>query len=94
MNDARAGQTAEGYGRPPGLRKPRRQPAALAEACCPTRQRGGGRPDPNGVGLRGHLRDGDRLFSNHRCHEHCLAWTDDAVVGERQMRGAVRGAAA
>jgi acetoin:2,6-dichlorophenolindophenol oxidoreductase subunit alpha len=30
------------------------------------------------VGLVEHLRDGDHLFSNHRCHGHFLAWTGDA----------------
>ena len=26
-----------------------------------------------------HLRPGDHIFSNHRCHGHYLAWTGDAV---------------
>jgi TPP-dependent pyruvate/acetoin dehydrogenase alpha subunit len=30
------------------------------------------------VGLVEHLREGDHLFSNHRCHGHFLAWTGDA----------------
>jgi acetoin:2,6-dichlorophenolindophenol oxidoreductase subunit alpha len=34
--------------------------------------------EANGVGLMEHLRDGDHLFSNHRCHGHFLAWTGDA----------------
>jgi TPP-dependent pyruvate/acetoin dehydrogenase alpha subunit len=34
--------------------------------------------EANGVGLIEHLRDGDHLFSNHRCHGHFLAWTGDA----------------
>jgi acetoin:2,6-dichlorophenolindophenol oxidoreductase subunit alpha len=34
--------------------------------------------EANGVGLVEHLRDGDHLFSNHRCHGHFLAWTGDA----------------
>jgi TPP-dependent pyruvate/acetoin dehydrogenase alpha subunit len=34
--------------------------------------------EANGVGLMEHLRDGDHLFSNHRCHGHFLASTGDA----------------
>jgi TPP-dependent pyruvate/acetoin dehydrogenase alpha subunit len=34
--------------------------------------------EANAVGLMEHLRDGDHLFSNHRCHGHFLAWTGDA----------------
>jgi TPP-dependent pyruvate/acetoin dehydrogenase alpha subunit len=34
--------------------------------------------EANGVGLVEHLRDGDHLFSTHRCHGHFLAWTGDA----------------
>jgi TPP-dependent pyruvate/acetoin dehydrogenase alpha subunit len=34
--------------------------------------------EANSVGLMEHLRDGDHLFSNHRCHGHFLAWTGDA----------------
>jgi acetoin:2,6-dichlorophenolindophenol oxidoreductase subunit alpha len=34
--------------------------------------------EANGVGLMEHLRDGDHLFSNHRCHGHFLAWSGDA----------------
>jgi acetoin:2,6-dichlorophenolindophenol oxidoreductase subunit alpha len=34
--------------------------------------------EANAVGLTEHLRDGDHLFSNHRCHGHFLAWTGDA----------------
>jgi TPP-dependent pyruvate/acetoin dehydrogenase alpha subunit len=34
--------------------------------------------EANAVGLVEHLRDGDHLFSNHRCHGHFLAWTGDA----------------
>ena len=33
---------------------------------------------PTASGLIEHLRDGDHLFSNHRCHGHFLAWTGDA----------------
>ena len=45
--------------------------------------------EANGVGLMEHLRDGDHLFSNHRCHGHFLAWTGDAfgllaeIMGKR-----------
>jgi acetoin:2,6-dichlorophenolindophenol oxidoreductase subunit alpha len=35
--------------------------------------------EANCVGLMEHLREGDHLFSNHRCHGHFLAWTGDAV---------------
>jgi acetoin:2,6-dichlorophenolindophenol oxidoreductase subunit alpha len=34
--------------------------------------------EANAVGVVEHLRDGDHLFSNHRCHGHYLAWTGDA----------------
>jgi acetoin:2,6-dichlorophenolindophenol oxidoreductase subunit alpha len=34
--------------------------------------------EANCVGLMEHLRGGDHLFSNHRCHGHFLAWTGDA----------------
>jgi TPP-dependent pyruvate/acetoin dehydrogenase alpha subunit len=34
--------------------------------------------EADAVGLMEHLRDGDHLFSNHRCHGHFLAWTGDA----------------
>jgi acetoin:2,6-dichlorophenolindophenol oxidoreductase subunit alpha len=31
------------------------------------------------VGVIEHLRPGDHIFSNHRCHGHYLAWTGDAL---------------
>jgi TPP-dependent pyruvate/acetoin dehydrogenase alpha subunit len=34
--------------------------------------------EANCVALMEHLREGDHLFSNHRCHGHFLAWTGDA----------------
>jgi len=34
--------------------------------------------EADAVGVVEHLRDGDHLFSNHRCHGHFLAWTGDA----------------
>jgi len=34
--------------------------------------------EADAVGLVEHLREGDHLFSNHRCHGHFLAWTGDA----------------
>lgn len=34
--------------------------------------------EADSVGLMEHLRDGDHLFSNHRCHGHFLAWSGDA----------------
>ncbi len=30
------------------------------------------------VGVIEHLREGDHIFSNHRCHGHYLAWSGDA----------------
>ena len=30
------------------------------------------------VGIIEHLREGDHIFSNHRCHGHYLAWSGDA----------------
>lgn len=34
--------------------------------------------EANAVAVIEHLRDGDHVFSNHRCHGHYLAWTGDA----------------
>jgi TPP-dependent pyruvate/acetoin dehydrogenase alpha subunit len=34
--------------------------------------------EANAVAVVEHLRAGDHLFSNHRCHGHFLAWTGDA----------------
>jgi TPP-dependent pyruvate/acetoin dehydrogenase alpha subunit len=34
--------------------------------------------EANSVALMEHLRVGDHLFSNHRCHGHFLAWAGDA----------------
>jgi TPP-dependent pyruvate/acetoin dehydrogenase alpha subunit len=34
--------------------------------------------EADAVAVVEHLRDGDHLFSNHRCHGHFLAWTGDA----------------
>jgi acetoin:2,6-dichlorophenolindophenol oxidoreductase subunit alpha len=34
--------------------------------------------EANCVAVIEHLREGDHLFSNHRCHGHFLAWTGDA----------------
>jgi TPP-dependent pyruvate/acetoin dehydrogenase alpha subunit len=34
--------------------------------------------EANAVGLMEHLRDGDHIFSNHRCHGHFLAWNGNA----------------
>lgn len=31
------------------------------------------------VGVIEHLKPGDHIFSNHRCHGHYLAWTGDAL---------------
>ncbi len=31
------------------------------------------------VGVIEHLREGDHIFSNHRCHGHYLAWSGDAM---------------
>lgn len=35
--------------------------------------------EANSVGLVEHLRQGDHLFSSHRCHGHFLAWSGDAL---------------
>jgi acetoin:2,6-dichlorophenolindophenol oxidoreductase subunit alpha len=35
--------------------------------------------EADAVAVVEHLRPGDHLFSNHRCHGHYLAWTGDAV---------------
>ena len=46
--------------------------------------------EADAVGLMEHLRDGDHLFTNHRCHGHYLAWTGDAlgllaeIMGKRE----------
>jgi acetoin:2,6-dichlorophenolindophenol oxidoreductase subunit alpha len=46
--------------------------------------------EADAVGLVEHLRVGDHLFSNHRCHGHFLAWSGDAfdllaeVMGKRE----------
>jgi len=34
--------------------------------------------EADAVGVVEHLRAGDHVFSNHRCHGHFLAWTGDA----------------
>lgn len=35
--------------------------------------------EANAVGVISHLRSGDHIFSNHRCHGHYLAWSGDAL---------------
>jgi TPP-dependent pyruvate/acetoin dehydrogenase alpha subunit len=35
--------------------------------------------EANCVGVIEHLRPGDHIFSNHRCHGHYLAWSGDAL---------------
>ena len=35
--------------------------------------------EADAVAIVEHLRDGDHVFSNHRCHGHFLAWTGDAL---------------
>jgi TPP-dependent pyruvate/acetoin dehydrogenase alpha subunit len=47
--------------------------------------------EANGVGLIEHLRDGDHLFSNHRCHGHFLAWTGDAFGLLAEVMGKPQG---
>jgi acetoin:2,6-dichlorophenolindophenol oxidoreductase subunit alpha len=39
------------------------------------------------VGVIEHLREGDHLFSNHRCHGHFLAWSGDAYGLMREIMG-------
>lgn len=35
--------------------------------------------EADSIGIIEHLRPGDHIFSNHRCHGHYLAWTGDAI---------------
>ena len=65
-------------------RSPSSKRASSTERRMPASAR---RPTPSG--LMEHLREGDHLFSNHRCHGHFLAWTGDAfgllaeIMGKR-----------
>jgi TPP-dependent pyruvate/acetoin dehydrogenase alpha subunit len=47
--------------------------------------------EANSVALIEHLRPGDHLFSNHRCHGHFLAWTGDAFGLLAEITGDERG---
>jgi acetoin:2,6-dichlorophenolindophenol oxidoreductase subunit alpha len=46
--------------------------------------------EADSVGVIEHLRAGDHIFSNHRCHGHYLAWSGDAlgllaeIMGKRE----------
>jgi TPP-dependent pyruvate/acetoin dehydrogenase alpha subunit len=43
------------------------------------------------VALAEHLREGDHLFSNHRCHGHFLAWSGDAFRLLAEIMGKAAG---
>jgi len=47
--------------------------------------------EANAVGVIEHLRPGDHIFSNHRCHGHYLAWTGDFRGLLREVTGAADG---
>jgi TPP-dependent pyruvate/acetoin dehydrogenase alpha subunit len=47
--------------------------------------------EADAVGLVEHLRDGDHLFSNHRCHGHFLAWSGDAFALLAEVMGKPEG---
>ena len=44
-----------------------------------------------GVAVAAALRPGDQLFSNHRCHGHYLAWTDDVEGLVAELAGRATG---
>jgi acetoin:2,6-dichlorophenolindophenol oxidoreductase subunit alpha len=50
--------------------------------------------EADSVALAEHLRPGDHLFSNHRCHGHFLAWTGDAAGLLAEVMGLERGVCA
>jgi TPP-dependent pyruvate/acetoin dehydrogenase alpha subunit len=47
--------------------------------------------EADAVGLVEHLRAGDHLFSNHRCHGHFLAWSGDAFGLLAEVMGKPQG---
>jgi TPP-dependent pyruvate/acetoin dehydrogenase alpha subunit len=48
--------------------------------------------EADAVAVAEHLREGDHLFSNHRCHGHWLAWTGDAEGLLAEIMGKPSGA--
>ena len=48
--------------------------------------------EANCVGIIRHLREGDHIFSTHRCHGHYLAWTGDGLGMLGEMMGSPNGA--
>ena len=47
-----------------------------------------------GIAVAQALQDGDTIFSNHRCHGHYLAWTDDVEGLIAELMGARAGSVA
>jgi TPP-dependent pyruvate/acetoin dehydrogenase alpha subunit len=47
--------------------------------------------EANAIAVIEHLREGDHLFSNHRCHGHFLAWTGDALGLMAEIMGKPEG---
>jgi TPP-dependent pyruvate/acetoin dehydrogenase alpha subunit len=43
--------------------------------------------EANSVAVVEHLREGDHIFSNHRCHGHFLAWSGNAYGLMREIMG-------
>jgi TPP-dependent pyruvate/acetoin dehydrogenase alpha subunit len=47
--------------------------------------------EADSVGVIEHLREGDHIFSNHRCHGHYLAWSGDALGLLAEIMGKEQG---
>jgi TPP-dependent pyruvate/acetoin dehydrogenase alpha subunit len=47
--------------------------------------------EADAVAVVEHLREGDHIFSNHRCHGHFLAWTGDALGLMAEIMGKPQG---
>src|SRR3954469_7198568 len=47
--------------------------------------------EADAVAVIEHLREGDHVFSNHRCHGHFLAWTGDALGLMTEIMGKPEG---
>jgi acetoin:2,6-dichlorophenolindophenol oxidoreductase subunit alpha len=47
--------------------------------------------EADAVAVIEHLREGDHIFSNHRCHGHFLAWTGDALGLMTEIMGKPEG---
>lgn len=50
--------------------------------------------EADAAGVIEHLREGDHIFSNHRCHGHYLAWTGDALGLMAEIMGKEAGVCA